>query len=710
MIPIIPYLLRIVWLCIFPIGTVLLGGLTFIAVDQARETLAAFGDPTWRAAQSWWFVIAFVTWMVVAWYTTRLLLGRRFTPDLVGQCRSSRFAAALALWLPRALALAAAVPIIAVLWALDNTRPLAWVCGGLAILVLVGLVFRRRITRQVVARWRPDAASPDAIDTLYDFGRLSTAPRMAIALLFALSWAVFMALLLGMEASARTIGAPALVLLALMSWTLFGGLVLTYWWKSRGHVALTWLPGMLWLLASCFNENHPVAAGTHDAAYGQAAQAALAGRHTLIETFDAWVAQHPPGDPVIFVASAGGASRAAYWTVSALGLLEDEAQRHGERFAQNVFMLSGVSGGSVGAVAFSSALQALEGRKVPNDYSVRALGTGFAAQDHLAAVVGYALFPDLVQRFIPVPIDAFDRSRALEDVWTRDWARLLIQSGLPAADNPWAQPFLEVAAHPPYLVLNTATVGTGRRVLQAGFRLPLSDAYDLFEAPLETATLTAAGAAHNSARFAWVSPAGVVRNADRQRWDRLVDGGYIESTATLTVLEVLRELRAACRIQRTGGVCVPVAGEGPPVRVVLEEDVKVLVLDNTPTSDAGWYCGTALPRHASSISSTRGVAAALPLADVSAPMVAAYQTRTGRGAGAEFDLVRSVGGCAGNRYVELRLPQREDGPEPSMNWMLSARSREYMDLSLDAAWRGDPEGHAGLRTNLALARAWSSAH
>lgn len=126
----------------------------------------------------------------------------------------------------------------------------------------------------------------------------------------------------------------------------------------------------------------------------------------LDAAFKEWLQQHPDKtEPVIFVASAGGASRAAYWATTTLGLLEDEAHQQGRRFADNIFAISGVSGGSVGAAAFVAALDTTRHAACPECDSVRKLGNAFTGKNHLATEVGFMLYPDLVQRFLPVAIN-----------------------------------------------------------------------------------------------------------------------------------------------------------------------------------------------------------------------------------------------------------------------------------------------------------------
>lgn len=109
------YLARILSLCFFPVATVLLGDLVILYVPQAQEALLAFDDAAggwYITSQAFAFEIAYVLWMICAWYVARLLVGRRFDPDLVGTCCSPPFAARLSKHLPRFLALLAGIPVI----------------------------------------------------------------------------------------------------------------------------------------------------------------------------------------------------------------------------------------------------------------------------------------------------------------------------------------------------------------------------------------------------------------------------------------------------------------------------------------------------------------------------------------------------------------------------------------------------------------------
>src|SRR5205085_2176471 len=87
---------------------------------------------------------------------------------------------------------------------------------------------------------------------------------------------------------------------------------------------------------------------------------ALKSHSTSVEgAFDAWWddvgSKLPRPAPLVLVATAGGASRAAYWTAEVLGQLE--AAHPG--FHRQVFAISSVSGGSLGAGVYRAMLNSL---------------------------------------------------------------------------------------------------------------------------------------------------------------------------------------------------------------------------------------------------------------------------------------------------------------------------------------------------------------
>ena len=726
------YLARVLWLCFFPVFTVVVGDFVLIFVAQAREALVAFNDEH-AHSQLIAFALAYALWMVSAWYVARLLLGKRFKPDLIGQCSSPLFARRVAKGLPRTLAIVAGLPVPGVLlyrivfygqselWLVV----LSLLVSCLIVLALIALWRSWEALRY--ANWRP-IFTLEGSEEFEHFDALTRDARRFIYFLFAVSFGVWVAIPLGLEHVARPLGAPALLLLALMSWTIFGGFVLTYLPRSYGYPAMAWIPVALLFAFYLFNENHRVAPPS---------DVRNAPPEDVGDTFKRWLHQRPdPTEPVIFVASAGGASRAAYWTTSALGMLEDEA-RHAQpqggaarRFADNIFVISSVSGGSLGAATFVATLEMTreeEAHASSQCRSVQETADRFTGRDHLSTVLGFMLFPDLLQRLLPFPWKVWDRSRGLEEVWVKDWSELLRACGLSAASlkNPWSDALTALSERGnagralPVLALNSTALGAGQQVLQASFSLPRPDIFEVLDGRLATDSLTLAQAVHNSARFPYVSPAGVVRLKTGNVWDRLGDGAYVEASGALMLGQIIRVLSDENLIREDGapgdsadlGSC----RESTADCYIRKSQIRILILDNTPTDGSAYLCGRPgpgrdVPTALAQNDPKKGRAVWPPGAEVWSPPLGAFGTRAGRGLSADVDLRSWVDGCT-SHFAELRLPHPPNGVQPpSMNWMLSRASRDQIDAVLRNPGTGNPgqllDPHTLLGLNLDIVRAW----
>lgn len=111
----------------------------------------------------------------------------------------------------------------------------------------------------------------------------------------------------------------------------------------------------------------------------------------------------------ILVATAGGGIRAAYWTAVVLATLHHEA---GKPFQSNLFAISAVSGGGLGAAAYITAIK--HGKKCdkPIGKQVRA----FLSDDFLSPTLSALLSWDVIYGILPLP--GFpDRAQALEQAW-----------------------------------------------------------------------------------------------------------------------------------------------------------------------------------------------------------------------------------------------------------------------------------------------------
>jgi len=250
-----------------------------------------------------------------------------------------------------------------------------------------------------------------------------------------------------------------------------------------------------------------------------------------------------PGKPVpmMIIATAGGGIRASYWTATVLEKLEADLHGRGETLEDLVFAISGVSGGSVGAMEYVAALHARAASKKPVE------PTEFLQSDFLAAAIASLVFVDGPSNFLP-DLGQIDRGTALERSFEKGSGGYLAHSFLSFFPDP------KTASQRwrPSLLLNATHQETGRRIIGSNLKIEKDvflDSFDEFD--LVGSDMPASTVAHNSARFTYVSPAGKLQpkggtgffSSEASR-GYVIDGGYFENYGALTALELAREARS----------------------------------------------------------------------------------------------------------------------------------------------------------------------
>ncbi len=369
-----------------------------------------------------------------------------------------------------------------------------------------------------------------------------------------------------------SLNAAGILVFACASWISLGSMLTSFSEKPPGQTALRArpLPVFSALIAALvgfglINDNHPVR---------QLGRLPMpAPREPSLHAYIGdWLAASgdrcPEAEgrpqPLILVAAEGGGIRAAYWTASVLSALQDRYPC----FASGVAALSGVSGGSVGSAVFAAQVAHRIGlaqgapQPVCQDYDGAIKNTYLACsrrvlgKDFLSPTLAYLLFPDLVQRFLPFPVAFFDRGAALEKSWERSWKSTFKSSDYFAApfDSLWKNP--GPAWRVPALFLNGTWAENGWRLISAPVQLGREEVsaarnvFDLADHPMRLST-----AAHVSARFTYVSPAGTLIR-DGKVAGHVVDGAYFENSGSATAGEILNASRgvldsAGYRLART---------------------------------------------------------------------------------------------------------------------------------------------------------------
>ncbi|MEG4292553.1 patatin-like phospholipase family protein [Microcoleus sp. C2C3] len=260
----------------------------------------------------------------------------------------------------------------------------------------------------------------------------------------------------------------------------------------------------------------------------------------LESSFQQWLANRPDLDrfsnkpyPVYIAAAQGGGIYAAYHAATAFTKLTE----YFPSFPQHVFAISSVSGGSLGASAFSSLVKfgGISGK------SLSQTASKLFSSDLLTPLLTMGLFPDLIQRFIFFPIYDWDRARGLEVAFEKAWDKL----SLPNQDNPLRQSFYQhwqPQGIAPALVLNTTVVETGDRLAIGPFQInfPNKENIAIDEPDLDLKLSTAAGL---SARFPYFTPVGWYQRSKDKSKLHLADGGYFDNSGIPTALDIGRSLQ-----------------------------------------------------------------------------------------------------------------------------------------------------------------------
>jgi hypothetical protein len=303
-------------------------------------------------------------------------------------------------------------------------------------------------------------------------------------------------------------------------------------------------------------------------------------RASLDEAFAAWMASRKDRDayvgrpyPVYIVAAEGGGIYAAYHAAKILSRMQDLCPN----FAQHVFAISSVSGGSLGAGIFTALAQqrARNGRPEPCRETFEEDASGFEGKaqellshDFLSPLVWAGLFPDFLQRFLPFPIYAFDRAVTLEKSFEYVWD--LRQGG----DNPFRNSFFDlcgpgsgkcsadVAA--PSLLINATNVETGAQMVMS--QLYLGQTYilqtgvleDYFRKSATVKQMPLSTALGLSSRFPWILPVGwydftlppPINTTEQPQHRRMtfVDGGYYEGSGVATAENLTHYLLKAAQL------------------------------------------------------------------------------------------------------------------------------------------------------------------
>jgi hypothetical protein len=475
----------------------------------------------------------------------------------------------------------------------------AGACFLLAIVFYLVLIFRRK--------WI-GAARTRQVRDVSDLGR---ATRVAAGAMLLGSLLLFIFFVYDPVSIPQRLGMGTILFLAAATWVSAGSLLIYLGGRWQFPVITTLLAAAI--LFSLWNDNHVI----------RTLPPQEVNRPDVIQSFRAWYALAEKNDgagavhPLFVVASEGGGIRAAYWTAAVLGELQDK----NPSFAPHLFAISGVSGGSLGAVVFNALLAE------PNPGSFKEKADDMLGQDFLSPALASMLYPDFVQRFLPYPIAYLDRGRALELGWEKGWQKTM-------KNDRFASSFVELwkpgpREWMPNLFLNGTSVEKGNRIITTNLRLTTvfldaedaasKLAQDRLPATKAGCNIPLSTAADMSARFTYVSPAGRFPDGSH-----IVDGGYFENSGATTALEIVSRIKDVCRFDNITNVDVKV--------IMISNDPRKGVLSIAPAKPAPEPPG---PKRSESVTREGNF-----MGDVMSPPDALLNTRNARGVYAQKAIAR----------------------------------------------------------------------
>ncbi|UFH54775.1 hypothetical protein [Spirosoma sp. KNUC1025] len=343
---------------------------------------------------------------------------------------------------------------------------------------------------------------------------------------------------------ARRLRPTAVIIFGISMYTFWGSLVVYF--NDYRYRPLVLLVFLYMFVISAFNDNTAVRRAS------ETLVPPIAKRPTVEAHLAQWVTarQREEGDtiPLVLVAAEGGGIRALNWTAETLIRLDSIIPG----FSRHVYALSGVSGGGVGTVFYTAFLRDVaelertkrfeQFRKVTRD-------------DYLSTVSSALLFPESIQRLIPIPLPGLERAKWLEDSWAGSYQADL---GLPTLDSSLTQLYQTRSGYNynlPSLLLNGTLAESGQKIITSN--LQLDPRY--FKSVISTLDILGADvplktAASLCSRFPVVTNGGLIQkdtisgNGRKQQYGgHVVDGGYFDNSGVETCIQLMNNLVPSIR-------------------------------------------------------------------------------------------------------------------------------------------------------------------
>ncbi len=533
----------------------------FVALPAAQDILRSMAQPEkgWNIV---WFELLLVVWAFVVWYGGRILLNYHFDaihskkrePDKQLQTlwgRQPRTLWGESAW-PRILGVTGILGVgTCAMWnavsGLSDVKKmrygLIWWLG--IVNIVLGVLYykflskgRRYVCQIVVKRIKRDGPIKDFFNSHLEEKKnrivsIKDIPGLLLWFIW-ISSGIILGLLIGvwadLEFFAALLGTTPILLLGCVVLIVFATWVIYVGEYYKFPIIIV----ILFLVAifNTFNDNHSVRMleGVENKNQERF--------YTATELVKHWIEKNDlqygkdKKHPMFIVAASGGGIKAAYWTASVLGLLQDE----NASFARHTIVISSVSGGTLGALVFAN----LVNNDVQSGHCA-SISQSILSQDFLAPTMGALFFYDMPARLLPYSKFIPDRATILETAWERAWESTPYRDIFEA---PFSTLIPGERDHKiPTLLINGTSVENGGRLLTTHLNLdndfPLCECFEdiIPHQNQKGADIRMSTAATMSARFPIISPAGTTKQGKH-----VVDGGYFDNSGDHTILQFLESL------------------------------------------------------------------------------------------------------------------------------------------------------------------------
>ncbi len=348
----------------------------------------------------------------------------------------------------------------------------------------------------------------------------------------------------------------------------------------RALLMLSVVFGSLWFVQSRESAICPSLAGCNIMAGTEVTVDPEARGLTTVSTaFDAWVKVNPDIEPIV-IAAQGGGLFAGYHAAFDMAQRQDNTFGQPIRFADRIFAISGVSGGSFGSAVFWAIRESRVCEEVQseNPACYTEAVRNILGRDYLSAPLQRMLYLDNIDSLLPwsaLVKRPVDRGNLLTERVNNAVNLWLFENGKTSAEDidllkTGLRSSWQASGAGPLLFLNTTDLQTGDRVVQSPVRCFVSGCYPSKDGPGrdpriarviiansdgEPRDLTVGEAAVLSARFPIVTPPGRYRECKNEDCEdpvlkQVADGGYFDNTGLETVTDILSGI-ADANTQRT---------------------------------------------------------------------------------------------------------------------------------------------------------------